>query len=117
MQELTAYAAKIDERKQRLLTMLREAPQTLAQLVAQRLLYPPRYESPKATDAGTRTISQHLDGLLADGGPGGRTGCLPGGTIGAGLTSDQSLGEMTRKRTQNLQIIRGVVWLENSGPI
>ena len=68
MQELTAKAAKIDERKHRLLTMLREAPQTLAQLGAQRLLYPPRYESPKATDAGTRTISQHLDGLLADGG-------------------------------------------------
>lgn len=55
MQELAAYAAKIDKREQRLLTMLREAPQTLAQLVAQRLLYPP-----------------------------------------------QSLGEMTRRRTQNL---------------
>lgn len=67
LNDLAAYAAKIDEREQRLLAMLGDAPKTLAQLVEQRLLYPQNYDSPWVTSAETRTISQHLDELLADG--------------------------------------------------
>lgn len=67
MQDLTAYAAKLDERETRLLAMLEEAPKTLAQLVKQRLIYPPHYESPWVDSSESRTISQHLDELLAAG--------------------------------------------------
>jgi glyoxylase-like metal-dependent hydrolase (beta-lactamase superfamily II) len=67
LRDLAAYAAKLDERDQRLLSMLAEAPKTLAQLVEQRLLYPPGYDSPWVNDAETRSISLHLAELLADG--------------------------------------------------
>lgn len=67
MEDLAAYAAKIDEREQRLLAILSDAPKTLAQLVAQRLLYPPHFDSPWVAASESRTISQHLDELLADG--------------------------------------------------
>ncbi|MDR3100241.1 MAG: MBL fold metallo-hydrolase, partial [Paraburkholderia sp.] len=45
----------------------KEAPKTLEQLVEQRLLYPPGYEGAWVVSAETRTISQHLAELLADG--------------------------------------------------
>lgn len=67
LRDLAAYEAKLDERDQRLLTMLDEAPKTLAQLVEQRLLYPPGYDSPWVPDAEARTIAQHLAELVADG--------------------------------------------------
>ena len=67
LRDLAAYAAKLDARERRLLTLLNESPKTLEQLVEQRLLYPPGYESLWAVSAETRTISQHLDELLADG--------------------------------------------------
>lgn len=67
LRDLAAYEAKLGEREQRLLAMLDEAPKTLAQLAAQRLLYPPGYDSPWVNDAETRTIEQHLAELLADG--------------------------------------------------
>lgn len=67
MQDLAAYAAKLDEREARLLAMLKEAPKTLAQLAKQRLIYPPHYESPWVDASETRTISQHLAELVADG--------------------------------------------------
>lgn len=67
LRDLAAFAAKIDEREQRLLALLGESPRTLAQLVEQRLLYPPGHESPWVVAAETRTISQHLAELLADG--------------------------------------------------
>ena len=67
MQDLAAYAAKLDERETRLLAMLEEAPKTLAQLVKQRLIYPPHYDSPWVDASENRTISQHLDELLAAG--------------------------------------------------
>lgn len=67
LRDLAAYAARLDEREQRLLARLKAAPQTLEQLVAQRLLYPPGYESPWVVSAETRTISQHLAELVADG--------------------------------------------------
>ena len=67
LRDLAAYAAKIDEREQRLLAMLDNSPRTLEQLVEQRLLYPPGHQAAWVTDAETRTISQHLAELLADG--------------------------------------------------
>ena len=67
LRDLAAFAAKFDERAQRLLDLLRESPKTLAQLAQHRMLYPPGYESPWVVDAETRTISQHLVELLADG--------------------------------------------------
>ncbi len=67
LRDLAAYQSKIDEREQRLLDMLTQAPKTLNQLVEQRLLYPASYESPWVEAAETRTIEQHLDELLADG--------------------------------------------------
>lgn len=65
--DLAAFAAKIDQREQRLLTLLGESPKTLDQLVEQRVLYPRGFNAAWVTDAETRTISQHLAELLADG--------------------------------------------------
>jgi len=65
--DLAAYAAKLDEREQRLLGWLKEVPATLAQLVDRRLLYPVHYNEAWVIDAETRTIGQHLDELVADG--------------------------------------------------
>lgn len=65
LHDLAAYAAKIDEREQRLLHLLAAAPMTLDQLVEQRLLYPPGFDAAWVVDAETRTIAQHLDELLA----------------------------------------------------
>ncbi|WP_395322556.1 MBL fold metallo-hydrolase [Variovorax sp. UC74_104] len=67
LRDLASFAARLDERAQRLLDLLRESPKTLAQLVRHRVLYPPGHESPWVIDAETRTISQHLAELLADG--------------------------------------------------
>ena len=62
---LRAYAARIDERGERLLQMLREQPRTLDGLVQARLLYPEDYDEVWIPDAERRTISQHLDELGA----------------------------------------------------
>ncbi|MFS2106659.1 MBL fold metallo-hydrolase [Ralstonia sp. Ralssp135] len=67
LRDLAAYMAKLDEREERLLARLRESPKTLAQLVEQRLLYPPGHEALWVVSAETRTISQHLAELQADG--------------------------------------------------
>ena len=65
--DLAAFAAKIDEREQRLFAWLGERPMTLAELVARRLLYPPHIQELWVDDAERRTITQHLDELVADG--------------------------------------------------
>ena len=67
LRDLVAYTAKIDQREQRLLALLRASPKTLAQLVEHRLLYPPGYDSPWVADAESRTISLHLEELMVDG--------------------------------------------------
>ncbi|WP_433706118.1 MBL fold metallo-hydrolase [Paraburkholderia sacchari] len=67
LRDLAAFGAKIDEREQRLLAWLKESPKTLEQLVEQRLLYPLGYEGPWVVSAETRTISQHLVEMVADG--------------------------------------------------
>ena len=64
---LQAYAARIDEREARLLQMLADGPRGLAQLVQQRLLYPPDADALWIDCAEQRSIAQHLDELLAAG--------------------------------------------------
>jgi len=64
---LAAFAAKIDERSERLIELLRESPKTLEQLVDIRLLYPADYTEVWVVDVERRTISQHLDELIAAG--------------------------------------------------
>lgn len=67
LRDLAAFAAKFDERAQRLLEWLKESPKTLEQMVERRLLYPPGFEATWVADAESRTISQHLAELLAEG--------------------------------------------------
>ena len=64
---MAAFAEKIDERSDRLLELLREAPRTVDELVAIRLLYPLDYDAPWVQDVERRTIAQHLDELKAAG--------------------------------------------------
>ncbi|MBS1178134.1 MAG: gloB 1 [Proteobacteria bacterium] len=64
---LQAFAGRIDEREARLLQMLAAGPQSLEQLVGQRLLYPPEASDLWVGCAEARSISQHLDELIADG--------------------------------------------------
>jgi len=67
LEMLAAFAARIDEREARLLQMLAAGPQTLAELVRQRLLYPPHADDLWIDCAEARSIGMHLDELLADG--------------------------------------------------
>jgi glyoxylase-like metal-dependent hydrolase (beta-lactamase superfamily II) len=67
LRDLAAYTRALDAREQRLLDLLRESPKTLAQLVECRLLYPPGHQDLWVVDAETRSISSHLDEMLADG--------------------------------------------------
>ncbi|WP_423459886.1 MBL fold metallo-hydrolase [Ottowia sp. VDI28] len=64
--DLAAFAAKFDERNERLLAYLRQAPQTLDELVEKRLLYPPGFEAPWVVMAEHRTIARHLDEMMAN---------------------------------------------------
>jgi glyoxylase-like metal-dependent hydrolase (beta-lactamase superfamily II) len=67
LEALVAFAAKIDERSERILGWLREAPRTLDEMVATRLLYPQGYAELWVEHVERRTISQHLDELMAAG--------------------------------------------------
>ena len=67
LEMLAGFAARIDEREARLLQMLAAGPQTLAELVRQRLLYPPHADDLWIDCAEARSIGMHLDELLADG--------------------------------------------------
>jgi glyoxylase-like metal-dependent hydrolase (beta-lactamase superfamily II) len=64
---LEAFARRIDEREARLLQMLAAGPQSLDQLVAQRLLYPPEASDRWVGCAEARSIGQHLHELQAAG--------------------------------------------------
>jgi glyoxylase-like metal-dependent hydrolase (beta-lactamase superfamily II) len=64
---LSAFAARIDQRSEKLLGMLRQAPQSLESLVHTRLVYPPGFESAFVNDAERRMIEQHLDELIQTG--------------------------------------------------
>lgn len=67
LSDLAAYAATLDARDKRLTDLLRESPKTLAQLVDCRLLYPPGHQDLWVVDAETRSISMHLEEMLANG--------------------------------------------------
>lgn len=64
---LDAFAARIDERSERLLAMIPAAGISIDELVAQRLLYPAGYSELWVDYAERRTITQHLDELVAQG--------------------------------------------------
>jgi glyoxylase-like metal-dependent hydrolase (beta-lactamase superfamily II) len=64
---LRAFEATLGAREAKLLAMLGDAPRTLDELVAMRLLYPQGHEEVWIDCAERRTIAQHLDEMLADG--------------------------------------------------
>jgi glyoxylase-like metal-dependent hydrolase (beta-lactamase superfamily II) len=64
---LAAFAAKIDVRSAHLLELLRESPRTLDELVDARLLYPADYDEIWVLGVERRSISQHLEELMAAG--------------------------------------------------
>ncbi|HOM11948.1 MAG TPA: MBL fold metallo-hydrolase [Rubrivivax sp.] len=64
---LGAFAARIDQNEARLLQMLHAGPRTLADLVRERLLYPPHAGESWIDCAEARSIQQHLDELVAAG--------------------------------------------------
>lgn len=65
--DLARFAAKVDERSERLLEYLRAGPQSLEQLAQRRVLYPPGFEAPFVATVERRTITMHLDELVAQG--------------------------------------------------
>jgi glyoxylase-like metal-dependent hydrolase (beta-lactamase superfamily II) len=65
--QLAAFTAKLDEREARLLAMLAAGPQTMDDLVRQRLLYPPEHDALWVGFVERRSIRMHLDELLAQG--------------------------------------------------
>lgn len=67
LRSLQRFAAVIDEREARILGWLSNQPLSLEQMVEQRLLYPPGFDAPWVQGAEARSISQHLDELLASG--------------------------------------------------
>lgn len=67
LRDLAAYTKVLDTREQRLLELLRASPKTLEQLVECRLLYPPGHQDFWVVDAETRSISRHLEEMLAGG--------------------------------------------------
>lgn len=67
LRDLKRFAAVIDERGARILEWLAQRPLTLSQMVEQRLLYPQGFDAPWVLGAEKRSISQHLDELLAAG--------------------------------------------------
>lgn len=64
---LARFAAKIDERSERLLEYLGGQALTLDDLVRRRLLFPPHYDQPYVESAERRTIALHLEELVAAG--------------------------------------------------
>ncbi|MFO1326818.1 MAG: MBL fold metallo-hydrolase [Rubrivivax sp.] len=64
---LKAYAARLDAREARLLQMLQSGPRALAELVRERLLYPPDHAELWVDAAESRTIGLHLAELQAAG--------------------------------------------------
>ena len=67
LSHLARYAAKVDERRARLVKMLASGPRSLASLVQERLIYPPGYEEVYIDSAEQRSIEMHLAELIAEG--------------------------------------------------
>ncbi len=64
---LAAYESKLDAREDKILALLAQSPRRLEEMVGVGLVYPEDYESPMAAPIEMRTVSQHLDELLAAG--------------------------------------------------
>ena len=61
--DLQRFAGKIDERSDKLLTYLQDGPQTLDELSARRVLYPPGFHLPYVDGAERNTVRMHLEEL------------------------------------------------------
>lgn len=72
---LQAFAGRIDEREARLLQLLQTGPQTLPELVRQRVVYPPEATDLWVDCAEQNSIARHLQELQDD----GRVRCIDGG--------------------------------------
>lgn len=64
---LDAFREKIDRREHAILGALAAQPRSLDALVSHRFLYPPDYSELYIDDAERKTISEHLDELIASG--------------------------------------------------
>jgi len=67
LRELDRFASRIDERSDKLCAMLEAGAQTVAELAARRLIYPPRVDLPYVEWAERNTIRLHLDELVTAG--------------------------------------------------
>ena len=67
LQALAKFAAKIDERSDKLLAYLSEKPHTLDELAARGILYPPGHAAPYAFAAERNSIRMHLEELVGEG--------------------------------------------------
>ncbi len=61
--DLARFAAKVDERADKLLAYLQDGPQSLEELAARRVLYPLGFELPYVESAERHTIAMHLQEL------------------------------------------------------
>lgn len=61
--DLARFAAKVDERSDKLLAYLQDGPHSLEQLAARRVLYPLGFELPYVQSAERHTIGMHLQEL------------------------------------------------------
>jgi len=64
---LDRFEAVIADRERRLVAYLRPAPRTLAEIARHRFVYRPEDAVPFAEPVETRSMSQHLERLLAEG--------------------------------------------------
>lgn len=67
MSDLAAYTAKLDAREARLVELLKDGPRSLEDLVAARMLYPPQHEELWVNDVERRSITLHLEEMMAAG--------------------------------------------------
>lgn len=65
--DLAAFAARIDQRNEKLVAYLREGPQNLTELARRRLLYPPGFSLPYVESAEHNSIRMHLEELVDQG--------------------------------------------------
>lgn len=63
---LQAFRDKIDQRETEILEQLQQQPMTLDDLIAHRFLYPPHYFAAFVDDAERKTLTEHLDKLIAE---------------------------------------------------
>lgn len=64
---LAAFGSRLDAREDAIAASLKQRPSTLAELIAQRFVYPKEHDEVFVDEVERRTISQHLDSLAAAG--------------------------------------------------